>query len=375
MRGASIIDFAPKAGAYATICLGVLCRFAAASTRGPAVPLPPAPVRCIAEFEPMEGLLIVWPLGIPADLVRETAKESVVFCVTNNAPAAAEEFSNNGIFMEHVRFIPATPDPGSFFTRDFGPLWVAGGNGAIEIVDPDYNVGERINGDLLPVLVGEALGVAVYRMPLLFAGGNFMTDGFGSAVSTDLVYKDNFELTAAEIAERFAMFLGIDSYLAVQHPLSPDWEPVEHIDCFAKFLAPDKIAVLELPPSHRDHAAVEAVAVYFGSIVSAYGKPYRIYRIASSGAWGEAYLNCTILNDKVLVPMAGTENDSAALDPARVTRLSVVTFRGRVLQTWKAAGDRVLIRWSGGGAASGLYMVRLTDGRSVNVTRPFAALR
>lgn len=167
MRAATI-DFAPRAGAFATICHGVLCLFAVASTKGPAVPFPPAPVRCIAEFEPMEGALVIWPLGIPADLMREISKDALVFCATNNATAATEEFTDCGVVMEHVRFIPATPDPGSFYTRDFGPLWIADGNGAIGIVDPIYDVGERVNGDRLNGTVSvEALGLDPARLTRL----------------------------------------------------------------------------------------------------------------------------------------------------------------------------------------------------------------
>ena len=37
---------------------------------------PPAPVRAIVEYEPMQGVLIRYPLGISTSLVREMSEES-----------------------------------------------------------------------------------------------------------------------------------------------------------------------------------------------------------------------------------------------------------------------------------------------------------
>ncbi|MBN2035243.1 MAG: agmatine deiminase family protein [Chitinispirillaceae bacterium] len=275
--------------------------------------IPPVPVRSIAEFEPMEGLLIVYPLGIPHSLVREIASDATVFCITNNAPRVNAEFGDSGIDMQKVTIIPATPDSASYYTRDFGPLWVTEGTGTISTVDFNYNIDARWNSDFIPSIVGDELQVPVYKMPLFFAGGNYMTDGYGTAASTELVWNDNFDRPVDTITTMIRKYLGIQSYHVIKHPYSISWEPVEHIDCFAKFLAPDKVAVVRLPEAHQNHAAVEQVAAYFSSCTSAYNRPYRMVRIFSSGQGNEAYLNSTILNEKVLVPVAGTVNDSTTL--------------------------------------------------------------
>ena len=52
---------------------------------------------------------------------------------------------------------------------------------------------------------------------------------------------------------------------------------------------------------------------YFESLTSSYGTPYKIYRVETSGGNSEGYINCTILNNKVLVPTSGTSNYAAAL--------------------------------------------------------------
>ncbi|MBN1127481.1 MAG: agmatine deiminase family protein [Chitinispirillaceae bacterium] len=311
---------------------------------------PPAPVRSIAEFEPMEGVLVTWPLGVPDSLVREVAKDAIVYCITNNEPVVTAALTASGVNMRNVTIISATPDPGGYYTRDFGPLWVADGSGKINAIDCAYPANGRWNSDEFPVIAGEQLGVTVYQFPLFFTGGNFMTDGHGGAVSTDLVWKDNFELTPDTIDSRMGRYFGVTSYHVIKHPFSLSWEPVEHVDCFAKFLAPDKVAIAKLPQPHSDYASLEKVAVYFGSLTSAYGKPYRIYRIFSAGTGSEAYLNATIVNRKILVPVAGTVNDSAALWVYRNAmpgyRVIPFSFDSTQGEAW-SAGDALHCRTMG----------------------------
>ena len=97
---------------------------------------PPAPVRNIAEFEPMEGVLIRHPVGIPYALIKEMAKDLVVYCATGNSQAASSDFSQQGINMNNVTFINSALE--SYWTRDYGPWWVTDGDGKISIVDVIY---------------------------------------------------------------------------------------------------------------------------------------------------------------------------------------------------------------------------------------------
>ncbi len=46
---------------------------------------PPVPVRMAGEFEPVTGVLIRWPLGIPYDLIAEMSEDVEVWTIVGSA--------------------------------------------------------------------------------------------------------------------------------------------------------------------------------------------------------------------------------------------------------------------------------------------------
>lgn len=272
------------------------------------LPAPPPPVRNIAEFEPMEGILIRYPLGIPYSLIKEMAEDVIVYCITTNPQSAESAFSAQGVNMDNVEFLNMGSE--SYWTRDYGPWWIVDGNGDIGISDHTYYANQYPNNNAVPGKVGAEFGVPVYKMELETTGGNYMTDGYGISASTNSLWEKNPGYTHAEIDEIVKEYLGVTANLVIEDPLS---SYINHIDCWGKFVAPDKIVLLKLPSSNSDYNKVEQVAEYFKSLTSSYGTPYKIYRVQTSGGNNEGYINCTILNNKVLVPTSGTSNDAAAL--------------------------------------------------------------
>ena len=100
---------------------------------------PPGPVRNIAEFEPMQGVLIRYPFGISTSLIREMAEDVIIYCLvsTNSQNSAYNSMNNAGVNMNNVEFILGSTD--SYWTRDYGPWWVVDGNKNIGVVDFTYN--------------------------------------------------------------------------------------------------------------------------------------------------------------------------------------------------------------------------------------------
>jgi hypothetical protein len=135
-----------------------------------------------------------------------------------------------------------------------------------------------------------------------------MTDGHGFGVSTDLVWKDNPGVLHEEIYQKIHDFLGVHTYHVMPYPMNGF---VRHVDCFAKYLSPDKILVLEVPPSHPRYTHVEDAVDYLENQISCYGTPYEVVRVYTPS--GEPYTNSLILNHKVLVPVTGSSWDDEAL--------------------------------------------------------------
>ena len=46
---------------------------------------PPTPIRNIAEFEPMQGVLIRYPFGISTSIIKEMAEDVTVYCLVSSS--------------------------------------------------------------------------------------------------------------------------------------------------------------------------------------------------------------------------------------------------------------------------------------------------
>ncbi len=273
-----------------------------------ATPPPPFPVRSIAEFEHMEGVLIAYPLGIPVSLVAMIS-ETVMVTTIVDGPTQENQvrnlYSANGVNMDNTNFLHAPHD--SYWTRDYGPWFITDGSRTISIIDFTYNR-PRPNDNKIPAAMAAFLGLERYEMDLVTAGGNYMTDGLGIAVSTDLVWEENSSKTHEQINQIMYDYLGIHTYHVMPDPLD---EYIKHVDCWAKYLDVDKILIARVPQNDPRYNDYEALADYFANQTSSYGNLYQVPRVDSFN--GEPYTNSFILNKRVFVPIVGSSADSAAI--------------------------------------------------------------
>ena len=108
-------------------------------------------------------------------------------------------------------------------------------------------------------------GLNSVYMDIIHTGGNYMTDGQGISVSTELLLSENPSMTEEQIQDMFSRYLGIHTYHLYPDPLG---EYIEHVDCWGKFLSPDTIMILEVPESNSQYDELEAAASYFASQTS-----------------------------------------------------------------------------------------------------------
>ena len=263
---------------------------------------PPAgEVRFPGEYEPMQAVMIVYPLGIPLELVREMAEDCKVITVAEsyNQEFAEADFQAAGVNMDNVEFLNASTD--SYWIRDFGPWYIFDGKDPA-IVDNRYNR-PRPNDDVLPGRFAEYWDIPMYGMNVVHTGGNMMQDGFGVGVSDDIVVTESVAkgITEEQVYERMKNYLGIDPYHVT---IDPQGDYIAHVDCWGKFLAPDKIMLARVPESNPRYPYYEEVAEYFAKTNCSWGYPYKVYRVdIPGGNVVSPYTNSLILNKKVLVPM------------------------------------------------------------------------
>jgi agmatine deiminase len=271
-------------------------------------PPPAGVIRNPAEWEPSEGVIIRYPLGLSYSVVAEMSEDVIVYTIVSSVSqqtTVTNLYQNNGVNMDNVEFIIGPTD--THWTRDYGPWFIFDGNGDFGIVDQIYNR-PRPNDDSIPRVIGHAWNVPIYGMSLIGTGGNYMSDGIGQAMATTLTITENPGLTVAEIDSLILNYCGND-YFMYPDPLG---EYIEHIDCWGKFLNPQTVMVLEVPSYHSQYDELNDAADSIAQLTSSWGQPYNVVRVYSTGT--QAYTNSLILNGKVFVPVSGsTTYDSMAL--------------------------------------------------------------
>ena len=300
---------------------------------------PPGPVRAIAEYEPMQGVLIRYPFGISTSLIREMAEDVIVYCLVSSwsENSAYNSMNNAGVNMNNVEFIIGSTD--SYWTRDYGPWWVVDGDGNYSIVDFTYNR-PRYNDNQAPFKVSEYLDIPYYSADFVATGGNYMADGFATAAAAHIAYTENNQCNTNDddsiplescnyIDNIMEDYYGINTYHVVA---DPNDEYIDHIDCWGKYLSPTKVLIRSVPASHDQYSMIEEVANYFGTTLTNEGNLWEVYRVYTPS--DQPYTNSLILNDKVLVPIMNSswDDDAIAVYEEAMPGYEILGFTG----TWQS---------------------------------------
>ena len=258
--------------------------------------------RFVAEFEPMQGVMIRYPLGIPTSLVAQLSNNCHVYCIVSSSyqSSAQSSFQNAGVNMNNVSFVNAASD--SYWVRDYGP-WYIFEDRHPAIVDNIYNR-PRPNDDNMSGVFANYWNIPMYGMNLEHTGGNMMEDGRGHGVSDELVFDENNN-NEANVRQKMRDYLGIDPYHVT---IDPQGDYIAHVDCWGKYLAPDKILIARMPQNNPRYQYYEQVAQYFENTDCCWGYPYRVYRVDEpvTGIYDNTlapYTNSLILNKTVYVPL------------------------------------------------------------------------
>ena len=284
---------------------------------------PQFPIRNIAEFERMQGVLIRYPFGISTSLIREMAEDVVIYCLVSSGSqsSAYNSMNNAGVDMNNVEFILGSTD--SYWTRDYGPWWVVDGNGDVSIVDHTYNR-PRPNDNQAPSKVSNYLNTPYFASDFITAGGNYMTDGYGIGASSSLIFEEN-NMSQNQIFSLMEEYYGIHTYHAVEDPNNTY---IDHIDCWGKYLSHSKVLIREVPTWHSQYDEIEEVAEYFSNTLTIYGEPWELYRVYTSS--NQPYTNSLILNEKVFVPIVNNsyDDDAIAVYEQALPGYEVIGFTG-----------------------------------------------
>ena len=288
---------------------------------------PPEPIRNIAEYERMEGVLIRYPFGISLPLIAEMSEDVTIYCLVSSSQQsiANATMENGNVTMENVQYVLGQTD--SYWTRDYGPWWVVDGNRNVSIVDHTYNR-PRPNDNQAPEKMSNYLDVHYFASDIVHAGGNYMTDGNGISASSSLVYDEN-NMSSLQVDQLMTNYYGIQTYHVVEDPNNTY---IDHIDCWGKYLSPTKVLIREVPENHPQYDLIQSTASYFANTLNKWGEPWIVYRIWTPN--NQPYTNSLILNDKILVPITGSNWDEEALNTYEeaMPGYEIIPFTG----TWES---------------------------------------
>lgn len=320
-------------------------------------PPPAPPIRNCAEWEPVTGVLVRYPFGLPSLLLTDLDNFVTLHVIVapGSQNAARNWLVSAGVDTSQVQFLVQPSN--SIWTRDYGPWFVFDGNGDFAIVDHVYNRPFRPDDDMIPVHFGAQQGIPVYRHDMWHTGGNYMTDGSLFSMSTDLVYDEAASangMTPAEVDALMLDYYGIETYNVVDDIESGG---IHHIDTWGKFLDEETILIKQVWPAHYTYAALEQRATLIGSLLASTGRGYDVHRVycqAISGGQPASYTNSLFVNDLILVPTFNSAtNDAAALDAYR-NAMPGYDVRGYAYSGWltddalhcrvKGVKDRYMLR-------------------------------
>lgn len=287
---------------------------------------PVSPVRASAEWEEIDALMITWTnyTSVLKEIVRHAQAEARVVIVCADSNAVKTYLSTNSVPLTNVEFLLAPYN--SIWCRDYGQWNIYTHDvDSLALVDWIYNR-PRPKDDTLPSSVARYEDLPIYQTTaapddLVHTGGNFMTDGFGTGFSSNLVLNENPGHTAAEVDSILSRFMGIDRYIKMS---TLPFDGIHHIDMHMKLLDEETLLVGEYPQGVADGPQIEANLQYvLANFNSVYGTPYKVVRIPmppdaagrypSNNGDYRTYTNAVFVNKAILVPSYQERYDTTAL--------------------------------------------------------------
>lgn len=297
-------------------------------------------LRTMAEWEEIQALTVSWVgyPGILKQIVRAAKEECRVIIFCENC-ASAENYLNGSQAggplnnLDNIDFV--TADLNSIWIRDYGANTVYGNRvDTLLLVDWIYNR-PRPDDDVIPEQLASHLGLDLYSTTsapadLVNTGGNFMSDGQGTAWASNLILEENepgnpYNVTVKnedEIDDILQEFQGISRFIKMT---ALQYDIINHIDMHLKIIDEETLLAGEYPPGIADGPQINANIDYvINTFQSYFNTDYKVVRIpmpnSTSGLYPDdnpsgyyrTYTNGVFVNKSYLYPSYREEYDTTA---------------------------------------------------------------
>jgi len=299
------------------------------SYQHPANPLftdpPPSPVRGMAEWEELQGIIITWRsyYSILSQIVDYAQEEGLVYIICNDSNSVKTYLQNSGVPLTNLVYLVTSSN--SIWVRDYGP-WTAYSNDidTLNIIDWKYNRPRPLD-DVTPEFFADYIDAPIYQTTtppynLTHSGGNLFVDGHGTAFSSKLILNENPAHTEAEIDTIMEKYLGIDRYIKMT---TLPYDVIHHIDMHMKLLDEETLLVGEYPTGIADGPQIEQnLQFMINNFQTCFGREFKVVRIPMppdanghyphQGGDYRTYTNSIIINKIVIIPTYELQYDTTA---------------------------------------------------------------
>ena len=298
---------------------------------------PPAkPVRTLAEWEELEAIALTYDTRFEASKkkliaeIAQYAKEEVkvlIFCSgtgSNLIDLIKFEFERTHGFenTDSLFFIKKDFDE-RVWIRDFGPHTVYEEDiGKRLFIDWLYDFNFQ-NADLISSQAAAFLDTDLHTTTtrpytLKLDGGNFQSDGMGTAFVSEHIYDDNPDYNESQIDRISEEFMGVDNLIKFK---KLPFDVIHHVDMHLKLLDEETLLIGQYPDSIADGPQIEENLTYLlENFKTSFGTDFTVHRIPmpadrtgnfpdEPGACSEldrgcyyTYTNALFINELIIVP-------------------------------------------------------------------------
>lgn len=291
-----------------------------------------------AEWEPHTACWLAWPshreLWLEqleavqsefVDLCKAIAQsETLEILVLDEASeqTARDRLGDLPVCLHRIPF-------GDIWMRDIAPIFTIGaGRSQLAALNFVWNGwGEKYlleNDDEVAARIAKSLDFRTFNFAWILEGGAVEVDGQGTCLTTRqclLNENRNPSMSQAEIEAGLGGALGVEKILWLDRGLLNDHTD-GHIDTIARFVAPGVVTCMQAQDPDDPNSEVFAeIATQLRTFTDARDRKLEVIEIPSPGLVldpdGEvmpaSYLNFYIANDRVVVPIYGTQYDDQAV--------------------------------------------------------------
>ncbi|MBZ0296200.1 MAG: agmatine deiminase family protein [Anaerolineae bacterium] len=300
-------------------------------TRGDALPQP-APSRLIrlpAQWEPMEAIILTWPVYYPPLWPLYASMVEAIAPVARVTINIARPTFANGVelyLMQHstsdlkqVQFLYMPTD--DIWVRDYGPIVGLDESGQQVVVHATYDPlphYPQSQDNAMPTRWAAHHEIPVRALDLHAEGGNIWSDGAGTLLMSDEFQRRDSSLTVDSMLAALHKVFLFDKLIVTPHLQE---EETGHIDLLVKLAGTQTVLVTE-PGDSLNTERLRQTGELLRQETNARGYPYQVFELPALPQyfnWGlfsiwRSYTNSLTVNGRVLVPIYGESTDERALE-------------------------------------------------------------